>query len=78
LELVIFGRTQEEGSLVEFGFFLNGGTGYAIGEGDGSTAMKNVAMFRPYWIGEVKEIVSHEQGKDIMIAIVKARIEAAN
>ena len=65
-----------KGEIKEFGWFLDGISGYAMGEGDGGTVLKNVSMFTTYWDFEVHEIVPHEKGKEIVRALVKAQIEA--
>ena len=68
---------KKSGVLVEFGFFLDGTSGYAIGEGTGETAFKNMSMFLPFMKNEVYEIIPYERGKEIMREVCKAQIEAA-
>ena len=68
---------MKKGIIKEFGYFLNGTSGYTIGEGDISEAFKDVSMFLPYYEQEVHEVVSYEKGKEILRAVAKAQAEAA-
>jgi len=68
---------MKKGEVKEFGFFLHGISGYAIGEGDGATVFKDVSMFVPYYESEVHEIIDYEKGKEIVRALMKALAEAA-
>jgi hypothetical protein len=65
------------GIVKDFGWFLDGTSGYAIGEGESITTFRNVSMFLPYWESEVQEIIPYEKGKENLRAIMKAQIEAA-
>jgi hypothetical protein len=68
---------MKKGIIKEFGFFLNGTSGYTIGEGDVDEAFKDVSMFLPYYEQEVHEVIPYEKGKEIVRAYVKAQAEAA-
>ena len=56
---------MKKGEIVEFGWFLDGKSGYAIGEGDSVTIFKNVNMFTAYFDMTVEEIISYETGKEV-------------
>jgi hypothetical protein len=66
----------KKGIVKEFGFFLNGTSGYAIGEGESADTFRNVSMFLPYWESEVHEIIPFEKGKEILRGLLKAQIAA--
>ena len=66
----------KKGEIKEFAFFLNGVTGYAMGEGDGATVFKDVTMFSHFYDFEVSEILPFEKGKETMRSVMKAQIEA--
>jgi len=68
---------MKKGILSDFGFFLDGTSGYAIGEGTGEVVFKNVSMFLPFMKSEVHEIISYEKGKELGREVAKALIEAA-
>jgi len=68
---------KKRGTVLEFGFFLDGISGYCIGEGTGEMAFRAVCMFLPYVIQEVHEIISYEKGKEIVRELCKAGIKAA-
>jgi len=68
---------MKKSEVKEFGLFLDGISGYAIGEGDSATAFKNVSMFVPYFESEVHEIIDYEKAKEILRGLMKARAEAA-
>ena len=67
----------KKGEAKEFGYFLDGTSGYAIGEGESTVAFRNVSMFSPFYEFEVHEIIPYEKGKEIIKAIWKAQAEAA-
>lgn len=67
----------KKGIIKEFGWFLDGVSGYAIGEGESADTFRNVSMFLPYWESEVYEIIAYEKGKEILRALLKAQAEAA-
>ena len=66
----------KKGEIKEFAFFLNGVTGYAMGEGDGATAFKDVTMFSHFYDFEVSEVIPFEKAKETMRSVIKAQIEA--
>jgi hypothetical protein len=51
------------GELKEFGLFLDGKSGYAIGEGESTTVLRDVSMFMPFEEFEIQEIIPWEKGK---------------
>jgi len=67
----------KRGEVKEFGFFLDGTSGYGIGEGESTDTFRSVSMFSPYILSEVHEIIPYEKGKEITIALLKAQIAAA-
>ena len=68
---------KKKGTLLDFGFFLDGTSGYAMGEGTGETAFRGVSMFLPFMKCEVYEIVSYKRGKELVREVHKALSEAA-
>ena len=67
----------KKGEIEEFGFFQDGTSGYVIGKGEATDIFRRLRMFSPYILGEVHEIIPYEKGKEIMLAVAKAKIEAA-
>jgi len=67
----------KKGEIEEFGFFQDGTSGYTIGKGESTDMFRCSSMFLPYILGEVHEIIPYEKGKEIELAVAKARIEAA-
>jgi hypothetical protein len=56
----------KKGEVKEFGWFLDGTSGYAIGEGESTTVLRNVSMFMPYIECEIHEIIPHEKAKETL------------
>jgi hypothetical protein len=56
-------KLMETGEVKEFGWFLDGKSGYAIGEGEPTTVLRDVSMFMPFEEFEIQEIVPWEKGK---------------
>ena len=69
-------RLLKKGELKEFGWFLDGTSGYAIGEGEATTVLRDVSMFQPYEEFEIQEIISNEKGKEAIRACWKDLAEA--
>lgn len=63
---------MKKGEITEFGWFLDGRSGYAIGEGDAVTIFTNVTMFSTYFDMTVEEIIPYEVGKQVNRARLKA------
>ena len=63
------------GEVEEFGFFLDGRSGYAIGKGEAIDVFRNVSMFLPYVHCKVHEIIPYKEGKETSIAVMKTMIE---
>jgi hypothetical protein len=61
-----------KGEITEFGWFMDGKSGYAIGESDAVTTFKNVSMFGTYFDMTVEEIIPNEVGKQVKRAILQA------
>jgi hypothetical protein len=62
---------MKKGEIKEFGWFLDGTSGYAIGEGESTTVLRNVSMFIPYEEFEIHEIIPYEKGKETLRALWK-------
>jgi len=67
----------KKGVIKEMGSFLDGTSGYAIGEGESIDTFRNVSMFVPYYESEVHEIIPYEKTKEIFRALMKGLITAA-
>ena len=67
---------MKKGEITEFGWFLDGKSGYAIGEGDAVTTFTNVTMFSTYFDMTVEEIIPYEVGKQVQRAYLKALMVA--
>jgi len=67
----------KKGTVKEYGSFLEGTSGYVIGEGEGADVYRATSMFMPYVHFELHEIIPYEKEKEIVRALLKARIEAA-
>ena len=63
---------MRQGLVKELGYFADGRSGYAIGEGDAADAFRAVSMFMPYVEFEVHETISYEKAKEITRAVCKA------
>jgi hypothetical protein len=63
----------KKGEVKEFAYFLDGTSGYAIGEGEIADIFRDVSMFTPYYVSEVHEIMPYEKGKEILRALWKAQ-----
>jgi hypothetical protein len=67
----------KKGEIEEFGFFLDGTSGYGISKGEVTDAYRRVSMFQPYITAEVHEIIPFEKGWQISREVMKAKVEAA-
>jgi hypothetical protein len=54
---------MKKGELEEIGWFLDGKSGYAIGEGESTTVIRNLSMFMSFEEFKVQEIVTWDKGK---------------
>jgi len=66
-----------KGEIVEFGWFPNGTSGYAISIGEITDVFRRVSMFQPYFLSDVHEIIPYEKGKEINREILQMRIAMA-
>ncbi len=66
-----------KGEIKEFGFFPDATSGYVIGEGESTDMFRGANMFMPYIFSDVHDVIPYEKGKEIVIALCKAQIEAA-
>jgi hypothetical protein len=64
------------GGLLEFGFFPDGTSGYAIVTGEAKDMFARTFSFYPWILSEVREMLPYETGKEIMSAVMKAQAEA--
>ena len=67
---------MKKGEVTDFGWFLDGKSGYAIGEGDSATMFANITMFGTYFDMTVEEIIPYEVGKQVNRAHLKALMAA--
>jgi len=67
---------MKKGQIIDFGWFLDAKSGYAIGEGDAVTTFTNVNMFSTYFDTTVEEIIPYEVGKQVNRARLKALMAA--
>lgn len=66
----------KEGQIEEFGFFLNGSSGYAIVNGETADAFGAAISFFPWMESEVHEMVPFETGKEITKQVIKYQTDA--
>jgi hypothetical protein len=64
------------GEVLEFGFFPEATSGYAITSGGSTGQFRGSFSFYPFVGIEVHEIVPYEKGKEIMRGVLKAQAEA--
>ena len=70
-------NSMKTGEIKEFGFFLDGTSGYTIVEGEPADALKGSASFCPFVEHvEMLEIVPYETEKEILRGVMKAKVEA--
>lgn len=67
---------MKKGEVSEFGWFMDGKSGYAIGESDAVTTFTNVSMFGSYFDMTVEPIIPYEVGKQANRALLKALMAA--
>jgi hypothetical protein len=63
---------MKKGEVTEFGWFMDGKSGYAIGEGEAVTIFTNVSMFGTYFDMTVEEVIPYEVGKQVNREILKS------
>jgi len=63
--------------IEEFGFFPDANSGYVISKGESADVFRRANMYYPHIISEIHEIIPYEKGKEIEMAVLKAKIEAA-
>jgi len=68
---------MKKGEVKETGYFLDGTSGYAVGEVGSAEIFRNVSMFLPYIECEVQEIIPYEKGKETIRALMRALARAA-
>ncbi len=67
---------MNKGEVLEFGFFPDGRSGYAISTGEPEDAFRRAFSFYPWLEIDVHEIVPYETGKEIAQGVFKAQAEA--
>jgi hypothetical protein len=67
-----------KGQILALGWFLDGRSGYAIGDSDAVTTFTNVTMFSASFNMTGEEIIPYEVGKQVNRARLKAVIAAKN
>jgi hypothetical protein len=68
---------MKKGLIKDSGFGLDSTSGYVIAEGDAAGIYNAIAMFTPFILCDVHEVVSYEEGRELDRARLKAQIEAA-
>jgi hypothetical protein len=56
----------KKGEIMEFGFFLEGSSGYAISEGESADTFNLLTGFFPIIRFEPREIIPYKTGKEIL------------
>jgi len=64
------------GEITEFGFFLEGGAGYTMSEGESADIFRNLTRFYPTVMVEPREIIPYETGKEILRGVFNELAEA--
>ncbi|HYC19397.1 MAG TPA: hypothetical protein VEF35_02090 [Candidatus Bathyarchaeia archaeon] len=66
----------KSGQMLEFGYFENGKSGYAISTGDDAKAVftSSSAIF-PWFLTEAHEVLDYKTGKEILRHVKKAQAE---
>ncbi|MBA7601088.1 hypothetical protein ES703_08155 [subsurface metagenome] len=67
---------MKKGEVEEFGFFPDANSGCIIKKGESTDVFRMLEMFYPDILGEVHEIIPWEKGKEIALALAKAKVEA--
>lgn len=73
---VVMDSLMKKGEVAELRWFLNSTSGYAIGEADAATILKNSSLFSLYFNMTVQEAIPYETGKQVLKASLQAAIEA--
>jgi hypothetical protein len=63
------------GELLEFGYFPNGKSGYAISASESKDQLKGAFSMYPFVEIDVYDIVPYTTGKEIMRGVLKAQAE---
>ena len=66
---------RKMGQVKDSGTFLDGLSGYVIGEGESADLFKSVNMFSPLFTCEVQEIIPFEKSIETWREVMKSRIE---
>ena len=66
----------KKGIIKEFGYFMDGMSGYSIGEGDSVETLEKVSMFSPFIECKVQEIIPYESAKATLRAVRESMAEA--
>ena len=66
----------KKGEIEDIGFFTDGQSGYMIVKGE-ATDIYRMTLANPYYFYEIHEIIPLEKAKEIELAVLKDRIEAA-
>jgi len=64
------------GETLEFGFFTDGRSGYAIGTGESKDAFAHTFSFFPWIEADVHEMLPYETGKEVVRSVRKVQAEA--
>ncbi len=66
----------QKGDIKEIGWFMDGSSGYVIAEGASTVILGDIAMFSPYILVEVHEVIDHDAAKETFRAVLEAQAEA--
>ena len=67
----------KKGEVKDFSYFLDGISGYAIGEGESTDTFRDVSMFTPFYECQVHQIIPYEKGKETLRTLLKTQIAQA-
>jgi hypothetical protein len=64
-----------KGGQIEFGFFPDGASGYAIVSGDAKDIFRSAISWFPWIESDINEIVPYETGKAVTKEVLKTQME---
>jgi hypothetical protein len=65
----------QTGEVEEFGFFLDGTSGYAIGAGESKDEFSRSFSFYRFIESEVRELAPYKTGKEVATGVLKSKAE---
>ena len=64
----------KKGQMKDFSYFLDGTSGYAIGEGEAADIFRDLSTFTPFYEFQVHDIIPYTKGKETLRALLKTQI----